>query len=446
MSKTAEQRYAEFKRNRLNAARQARIEMAKERMRKASAIKNSAISSSQTTVLDSPPQESPIAVSHVDSSSAEQASTISDGLYQGLGDEEFIIRQFKDFCGRSPSAGELNAHVGSLASMSRSAVNDRFAYCDEVVRRTWAHKSAPFDSRSTFSGFHGLRIAVLLTGHLRTFKQTYPVLRSQLITPASADVFVHTWDTLGIQRHDPIYGPIPDDTLKVDISEIYRLLPETVDVRVEGNAAFIACAKTRNSRPYVFGSGSGPNSKMLSAKPVLIESQLYGISSAFKLMEQHEIKNGFRYDLVIKLRSDMEVLDFFPDLANLSTKDLWVSSPPENNHNHPVCFACERGPHEGCHATDVCDTYAYGGREAMAHYCSLWDNLETVYARMCAENNVNIMDPTASHGLRDGHVVVPIWKNGASHRLHCFYPERILRLYLEGWHLKKGRVSCKVKR
>lgn len=379
---------------------------------------------------------------------AEAASDdkTDNSLYSDLTDEQFLLRQFSDFCGRRPQESEMHFHMQGLKKKTRAQVNDEFAYCDEVVRRAMRmpHGVPKLPAVTKTPG--DFRVAIILAGHLRTFKKTYPVIRSKFVIPLGADVFIHTWDNIGMQKVDPKYGPIADESEQVDISEIYKIMPEAVDVKIENNASFVATSKMSKSKAYVFGAGSAGSWKMVSAKPVFIESQLYSVYSAFQLMQRQEEKLGKKYDLVIKLRSDMEVGTILPVTTDLQPSDLYVPSPPNNNHGHPVCYACESGPHEGRHACDVCDVYAYGGSESMAHYCSLWNNLEEVYGRMCLENEVNLKHPGALYGMCDGHVAVPIWHNGATHRLHCFFPERIFRLYLEGWHLKKGHLQCKIVR
>lgn len=368
-------------------------------------------------------------------------------LYIDLDDKDFITRQFLDFYNRPPSASEMGDNLRKLEISSRQQVNDDLAYSEGPYRRARQFSFPPALASNVCSYSGSARVAILLCGHLRTFRQTYPVIRKNLVLPMNADVFIHTWDTLGTQIVDTKYGPIPDDSQRTDASEVYRLIPEIADLKMESNAAFIARAKVAGSKPYVFGQGSGGGRwKMLSAKPVFIESQLYSVDSAFRLMEQHEVKVGKKYDLVIKLRSDMQVDNYSIDSDGICGSDIVIPSPPNSNHGHPICFACERGPHEGRHAADVCDVYAYGGRDGMGHYCSLWSNLESVYGRMCQENEVNLKHPLALHGTVDGHIAVPIWHNAETHRLHCFYPERLFRIYLEGWHLKKGTVTCRVVR
>jgi hypothetical protein len=163
-------------------------------------------------------------------------------------------------------------------------------------------------------------------------------------------------------------------------------------------------------------------------------------------MESGERKKGFKYDLIIKMRSDMSAFGGLPDVGNLNPGDLWVPTPPNSMHNHPLCHACIRGQHEGLHSSEVCDIYAYGGRESMQHYLSIWDNLESVYSRMKSENDINVKDPRVVSGSRDGFTTIPVLHNSANNRLHLFYPERILRLYLQGMRLLPGKLSGAVTR
>lgn len=361
-------------------------------------------------------------------------------LYPDLTDEQFITRQFADFLSRVPSRQELERWMSLLRNNSREAVNDEIAYCDEVVRRAKFPKNDYLVNEAVLSR-PDLKVAVLLCGHLRTFQQTYPAINSNLVLPLNADVYIHTWDALGTQRFDPIMGPIPQESEHISEQSIRNVISNIQGLRIENNAQFIKTAKIANSKPFVFGERSG---RIFSAQPVFIESQLYSLYAASRLMLDGETRLGKKYDLVIKLRSDMSVMERLQCSGEIRMNDLWVPSLPRGNHGHPVCFACMRGQHSGRHASDVCDVYAYGGRDAMLNYCSIWENLEELYKRMCDENAVNIKKPGAVYGNRDGFTTVPIWTNGATHRLHCFYPERMFRLYLEGWHLRPGTLACKV--
>jgi len=387
-------------------------------------------------------------------------------MYIKLNDKDFVLKQFRDFLDRIPSKAELEYHVNSLTRQSRQEVNRNFAYCDEIIQLTLDRAAKPKLKEKVLydvsDGREQFKVAVLLTGHLRSFERTYVNIRKNLILPLKADVFLHTWDTQGFQVVDKKYGPIPSKQGQIDIRKVQKLMPEIVRFQIDNNDQFLEQAKTLNQKPYVYGcpefspelirepytdrSQMSTNWIMLSALPTRIESQLYSVYRAYSLMVENELETGVKYDLVIKLRSDLNILSILPSLVNFNSQDIYIPSLPSSNHGHPFCFGCEKGYHEGRHSTDICDIYAYGGREGMSHYCRLWECIEDIYSKMTKENAEHIMDKRILYGKCDGHVVVPIWWNGPTHGLHCFYPERIFRLYLENRHLKKGLLECELLR
>jgi len=364
-------------------------------------------------------------------------------MYSELDDTAFILRQFADYVGREPTKEEILVFLEKLRTESRRAINDSFAYCDETVQRA-RRKVTKEDQVSYLSTDTPLKVAIILCGHLRTFESTYRHIRNTLVLPFKADVFVHTWDLLGMQKTRTATGPVPGGGKSVSAERAVKLLPEIKKIQIGNNDSFISRAKIKDKKAFLFGVPRGSMPIIYSAKPVYIESQLYSLYRSFQLLKEHEQQTGTRYDLIIKMRSDMAPLSSIPDLGEFSNTDIFIPSPPNNHHDHPFCFACERGPHEGQHASDICDTYAYGGREGMEYYCNLWENLEDVFSRMTAENAELVKNPKAVYRDYSEYCIANIWQNAETHHLHCFYPERIFRMYLEGHHLRRGTFSCKI--
>lgn len=373
-------------------------------------------------------------------------STAGADLYTNLTDAQFVQRQFADYCRREPTITEAERCTELLRSMPRSRMNELFAYCDESLAQEAALFFPPAPAVQPMQNSGGLRVAVLLTGHLRTFEQTYPTIRDNIVSPLGADVYVHTWTGLGRQKSAGSGGLVSDETESADIGLARQIMPQIISISAEDNEKFLAGAKMRNEKPLMFGTAEGLRSVIYTAKPIYIESQLYSSARALQLMEDGERNGGFKYDLVIKMRSDLRAFSGLPSVGSLQSDDLWVPTPPSNSHCHPLCWACVRGRHEGLHGAEVCDIYAYGGRSAMGHYLGLWNDLESVYSRMKAENDINIKRPGTLHGSCNGFVTVPVLHNSANYRLNLFYPERILRLHLQGWRLLPGTLECAVVR
>lgn len=68
-----------------------------------------------------------------------------------------------------------------------------------------------------------MRTAILLSGHMRTYKDCYKSLLENLVKPYGADVFVSTWDTLGYSINKPphVYRKIDLPIGETAIREAY---------------------------------------------------------------------------------------------------------------------------------------------------------------------------------------------------------------------------------
>ena len=354
-----------------------------------------------------------------------------------MSDEEFVKFLFNTLLDRSPNNKELLWHIESLKKTSRVAKSNEFAYCDEIVKRTWMmHKDKKHREFQPQTG--ELKVAVILSGHLRSYEKTYPSIAEKLVLPLNADVFIHTWDKIGKQKIIVSIGPVPQEEDNVDLGLVQKLMPNIRDIKIENNAKFLASCKMKDEvNCPIFGAKRGKNWFGLSALPKYIESQLYSINASWELMEKFSAKNNIKYDLVIKMRSDDAAGSNLPeiDMKLLTNNAIWVPSPPNGQHDHPSCFLCAKGFHEGDHHTDVCDVFAYGNMTAMKHYCNLWNNLESVWSECKKENIKQLRNPLVSSGPVDKNIAVNIWANGASHKVNCFYPERLFRKYLVGWRL-----------
>ena len=364
-------------------------------------------------------------------------------IYNNLTDQQFIEEQFKSYCCRQGTPLEIAAHVQSLAHLTREEKNQDFAYCDETLRSS-RFVGSYLNIPQTQPQPAGLKVAIMLTGHLRTFEKTYPTILKNLILPLSADVFIHTWDKVGSQTGIG-HGPIPDEKSAIDENRLRSVIKNIKGLKIESNSVFLQTAKMKGKSAVIYGHKLGPLWYGLSADPIHIESQLYSIATASKMIKAAEAVEG-KYDLIIKLRSDAECTVRLPILETTADNNtLWIPDPPYNFHDHPSCTACKIGPHEGEHSADVCDVFAYGSSEAMHHYCSLWDSLEDVWGRCEAENAITFTKPLL-HGSVGNHKVVNIWSSPNAQRINCFYPERLFRKHLIGYDLIGSKLVNKIVR
>lgn len=197
----------------------------------------------------------------------------------------------------------------------------------------------------------GLRIALLWTGHMRSYQQLYEHHKHWLFEPMRADLFIHTWTTdesttptWWRRQHGPIahtreehlhelYDPYNLRQLKIDDASKYNF--------------FDAAFKEANSKSTV--------------KYEHVVSMWFTWLEAWRMMEAYEQAHGFQYDLVFKARPDISV----ETAMAYDTKELvlggWFRRMNHMRHPEPTWESC-------------CDLAAYGPRELMRIYTSLYDH------------------------------------------------------------------------
>lgn len=146
------------------------------------------------------------------------------------------------------------------------------------------------------------------------------------------------------------------------------------------------------------------------------------------------------------MRSDLSTNGLFPEFEYaLDDDSIYTPSPPQSEHDHPPCPACQMGKHNGEHGTDVCDIFAYGTQKAMKKCCTLWDSLDEVWS-LCEEQNEITFKLPMPIGKVGIHKVVNIWHSANTHRVNCFYPERLLRKHLKDFRLLGSKLPVSLTR
>lgn len=172
-----------------------------------------------------------------------------------------------------------------------------------------------------------LKVAVCISGQMRDYKSCASSLLDELIRPLNADVYIHTWKNSGIKStglenisHAKRVLPIslleqlnitkcqsPDDFdmhmqliteyisgLKVDVdyNEVHSLF-NPIELIIEDEKIFedIYCDSSESSQH------------------INLKKMLYKISAANTIKSKHEYGAGFIYDLVIRVRPDLLILD-----------------------------------------------------------------------------------------------------------------------------------------
>ena len=201
-----------------------------------------------------------------------------------------------------------------------------------------------------------MRVALCFSGMVRTLMLTLPSIQEFLLEPFSPDVFVHTWDRMGLKESAD--RPVTSQWLN-------SMLPVTscaIKTSSEYDKKF---ARERDLLYTVPGpilpTGAKPE-EWMKLKNVL--TQLWHVHQCDLLRREHERKHDFTYDIVIRARMD-----------NLFTVPL----APLGQHRfteYPTdaVFVPEHGGFGG-----YCDQFAIGSSVAMERYCDYYPNFESMW-------------------------------------------------------------------
>jgi hypothetical protein len=337
---------------------------------------------------------------------------------------------FQTFLYRSPTPFEVSTH-------GRKSYTDFKKEISNCLERKLLLESANRPKTS-------FKIGIIITGHIRKMSV---IKNLQLrLTGYNYDIFVHTWDNIGIKGQET---NIEDRT---DINSIQNKLAEIPNLRkstIENNKTYIKSLK--NTVNYFNYSSPEP----------FIKSQLYSINQGFKLLEDYSLTNNIEYDVVLRMRFDTEMFLFDlkdSTVVDINTYPIIFVPNVDNAHSHPdhgtSCWACDnmyykhglKHVHVFEHTNVVCDLYAYGSYPSMKKYCELYDNYDTLLE---SYNQVNLKTyekiPSSIKKVgKDYHLMGNKGHVESLYYYYCSYPERLLQLFLRDYMLVESK-SIKLK-
>lgn len=186
-----------------------------------------------------------------------------------------------------------------------------------------------------------LRVALCISGHLRTFEQNFISVREHILNRFNCDVFIHTWDTLGMpyRQLDSRVHNIKTDHMVETINRIYapkKLIIEPTKRFLVSNLMHKAMIDYRDI-------------------PGIL-SMFYKIEVCNNIKSEYERENNFLYDIVIRFRGDLCMMAPLPINQDTNLNRLFI--PQYGNFS------------------GLCDQFAFGSSQVMDIYSSLYSNLE----------------------------------------------------------------------
>lgn len=140
-----------------------------------------------------------------------------------------------------------------------------------------------------------MKIAIVLTGHMRCWKQVFPNFKSKFLDGFDADVFIHTWNEEGWW--------IPGD--KQNVKGFYEGTPQVFADEIANvyNPKKIVVEDWSNFNLLFEERGNQFANFAHRRKNIL--SMFYKLHQGVSLMENYMAETGTKYDFVFRMRPDL---------------------------------------------------------------------------------------------------------------------------------------------
>ena len=213
------------------------------------------------------------------------------------------------------------------------------------------HNSKELTLSNTLKDNQKAKIALCISGHLRTFESNFRTVKEHILDKHDCDVFIHTWDTLGVQFRAGDSNLHITDTKKY--LNIIQHLYKPKKIIIEPSKQF-AITPIMQQRSHEHRDVAG------------ILSMFYKVEECHKLMKEYAIENNIKYDFVVRFRAD-----------------LWMDSPLPIDGR--TTFSHLYLPIYG-NFGGACDQIAFASPEVMDKYSTLYSNIEKYLHIGCPMN------------------------------------------------------------
>jgi len=156
----------------------------------------------------------------------------------------------------------------------------------------------------------GLKVAVCISGYLRTFERTAPSFVKNVLEPLNADLFIYAPNKTGVswvsakKKHSSIVSQEDWDSDSLNVKKIEKFYPSN---RIK------KCVLWDYDESIFFNKYYSQNDNGLSFGRDYRRglSFLYHVEKCNDLKTQYEQENNFEYDVVIRLRGDLVFFEQF---------------------------------------------------------------------------------------------------------------------------------------
>lgn len=145
-----------------------------------------------------------------------------------------------------------------------------------------------------------MKVAILIAGHLRCWKQLYPYFKTNFIDRYNPDIFISTWNDEGWWKWGNEKG-IYENSPRVNFDEVIEAYkPKTI-----GHEDYEVYDLIFKERAEKFTNKIG--------WPKNVVSMTYRWLDACNMLETYSKENNVKYDLVIRTRTDLIIHSDLPE-------------------------------------------------------------------------------------------------------------------------------------
>ena len=136
-----------------------------------------------------------------------------------------------------------------------------------------------------------MKVAILLTGHMRCWENVFPNFKSTFIDRYNPDIFISTWDNEGWYNPSSTKG-FNDESKPITSEILAPYKAKMIDIENYNSKEFFFTKRAKQFTNY-------------HHFPKNIISMLYRLHRGGIMLEEYKGVTGIKYDLVIRMRPDL---------------------------------------------------------------------------------------------------------------------------------------------
>ena len=197
-----------------------------------------------------------------------------------------------------------------------------------------------------------MRVACCISGLMRTYKDVYKTLIEHVIIPNKADLFISTWDIVGLSTYKYAYKKPPEEPLTEEmVRSVYGDHLKSLNIEQWAlQPKFVEEVRAANKIRKI---DMLPPQRQIVMR---LASMHYKLKDANRLRQEYEFNNNFSYDVVIRGRPDIK----HEKKVDVSVYDItYPNIYTDKIHNY----------------SNVCDQFALGSPAVMDIYCGMYPDI-----------------------------------------------------------------------